>query len=82
MHAAGPGEAAGPVDLNPPVPEPVLDTDFISIYTGFEFVDDSNFYYAGFVAALNGDLLRQGFLFQGFGGIGDYDYLNSALPSP
>jgi hypothetical protein len=79
-RAAGPGEEAAPIALSPPVPEQVPDPDFMSIYTGFEFVDDANLYYAGFVAAVNGDLARQGFLVQGFGGFGDYDYLNSAVP--
>ena len=80
VRAAGPGQSADPTDLNPPVPEQGPDPAFIALYTGFEFVDDANFYYAGFLAALNGDLSRRGFVIQGFGGFGDYDYLNSAVP--
>ena len=79
-HATGPGESAGPVDLVPPVPDPVPDPDFITIYSGFEIVEDSNFFYSGFIAAVNGDLSRHGFLIQGFGGIGDYEYFNSGAP--
>ena len=82
-YAAGPGEAAPDpyadqpyLNVTPAAPDP----DFITIYTGYEFVEDSNFFYAGFIAAANGDLARPGFLIQGFGGFGDYEYRNSGVP--
>jgi hypothetical protein len=80
-RGAGPGESADSLDLNTPVPSSVADVDFMTIYSGFEFVDDANFFYAGLLAALNGDLSRRGLLIQGFGGIGHYQYLNSAVSS-
>lgn len=53
---------------------------FLSFDTGYALTEDSNFYYADFWAALNGDWSRPGFFIEGFGGWGDYDYLNSAVP--
>ena len=80
-HAAGPGEGAVYEDQGEPLEgKPIEpDTDFISIYTGAEFVEDSDFVWAGVIGALNGDLSRRGFLLQGFGGFGNYDYLNSEV---
>ena len=85
MQAAGPGEGAStpdPFGNQPYVEAQVieLNPDFITIYSGYEFVKDSNFYYGGFIGALNGDLSRSGFLVQGFGGFGNYEYPNSAVP--
>lgn len=86
---SGPGEAATFPDEpatqeitvgGPQEPVTPPDIDFMTVYTGYEWVEDSNFYYVGGVAALNGDLSRPGFLVQGFGGFGDYEYLNSAAP--
>ena len=82
-YAAGPGEAGG----QPYADEAYVDTkatepdkDFVSIYSGYEWVEDSNFFYAGFDVALNGDLSRRGFLLSGFGGFGNYDYFDSTVP--
>jgi len=77
--AGGPGEGAGPYEITAPTPTPVPGTDFISFYTGAEFVKDSNMVYGGAIAALNGDLARGGFLIQGFGTWGNYQYRNSAV---
>lgn len=87
---SGPGEAATfpqeedvvPIEeipeARPPVPQPAPAT--FSLYTGYSWVEDSNFYYAGGIAALNGDLSSRDFLIQGFAGWGDYDYFNSIVP--
>jgi hypothetical protein len=48
--------------------------------TGYAFTEDSNFYYADFWAALNGDWSRSGFFITGYGGWGDYHYFNSDVP--
>jgi hypothetical protein len=92
-HAAGPngpGESVGfPGDAT--VPPDGIDgdasaaaeagkTDFMSLYTGYSYAEDSNFYYLGGSAALNGDSSRPGFLIEGFAGWGDYSYLNSSVP--
>jgi len=77
--AGGPGEGAGPLEITT-TPTAAPGTDFISIYTGGEFVKDSSFGYGGAIVALNGDLARPGFLIQGFGGFGPYEYRNSAVP--
>jgi hypothetical protein len=85
---SGPGEAGQyPVnDVAPadefaePVPQAVPGTNFMSLYTGYTWLEDSNFYYIGGEAALNGDLSRPGFLVQAFGGLGDYEYPNSGVP--
>jgi hypothetical protein len=66
--------------LSLPAPNARPDTDFITIYSGYEFLDDSNYVYLGAIAALNGDISRRGFLVQGLGAFGDYDYVNPAVP--
>jgi hypothetical protein len=92
-HAAGPtgpGESVGfPGDATVP-PDGISGdasaaaeagkTDFMSLYTGYSYAEDSNFYYLGGSAALNGDSSRRGFLIEGFAGWGDYSYLNSSVP--
>ena len=50
------------------------------LYTGYSFAEDSNFYYAGVWAALNGDWSRPGFTIEGYASWGDYQYPNSAVP--
>src|SRR5262249_3287310 len=72
--AGAPGAGAGPIEITPTTPTAAPGTDFISIYTGGEFVKDSSFGYGGAIVALNGDLARRGFLIQGFGGFGPYQY--------
>lgn len=93
-HAAGPADpgervvfpddAAVPADKLPgvasPVAEAARETDFMSLYTGYSYAEDSNFFYMGGSAALNGDWSRPGFLIEGFAGWRDYHYLNSAVP--
>ena len=60
-----------------PMPKP---EGFLSFDTGYAWTEDSNFYYADFWAALNGDWSRPGFFIEGWGGWGDYHYLNSDVP--
>ncbi len=92
-HAAGPSGPGEPVDFpdDATVPadgisgdaSPVAEageTDFMSLYTGYSYAEDSNFYYVGASAALNGDSSRRGFLIEGFAGWGDYHYFNSVVP--
>ena len=55
------------------------DTDFISLYTGYSWAEDTNYYFGGFWAALNGDWSRPGLVFSGYGAWGDYEYPNSAV---
>src|SRR5262249_37766703 len=73
-HAAAPSEPS--TDLAPEQPQ----VDSVSVYTGVEAVKDAWFFYGGAEVALNGDMSRRGFLIQGLGGIGNYKYLNSAVP--
>ena len=63
-----------------PRPTVSVPEGFLSFDTGYAVTEDSNFYYADFWAALNGDWSRPGFFIEGFGGWGDYDYRNSAVP--
>ena len=85
---SGPGEAgASPVrdvapaeELAETIPSSVPGTNFMSLYTGYTWLEDSNFYSVGGEVALNGDMSRPGFLLQAFGGFGDYEYPNSGVP--
>ena len=72
--AGGPSDPS--TDLTPGEPH----VDFATVYSGFEVVKDSWFYYGGAIVALNGDMSRRGFLIQGLGGIGNYKYKNSGVP--
>ena len=90
-YAAGPAGPGEPPDLPtvkpveipsevPPVAEPAPETDFMSLYTGYSFAEDSNYYFAGVWAALNGDWSQRGFVVEGYAAWGDYQYPNSAVP--
>ena len=91
-YAAGPTGPGEPRDLHdaveadeipgevPSVAEPAPETDFMSLYTGYSFAEDSNFYFAGVWAALNGDWSQRGFVVEGYAAWGDYQYPNSAVP--
>ena len=85
---SGPGEAGAypdesvvPTDeFADTAPADVSDTSFMSLYTGYSWLEDSNYYYVGGQVALNGDMSRRGFLLQAFGAFGDYEYPNSGVP--
>jgi hypothetical protein len=77
---AGPGEGGGYETVAPRPAEAAPETDFLSFDTGYAFTEDSNFYYADFWAALNGDSSRSGFVIDGYGGWGNYHYFNSDVP--
>jgi hypothetical protein len=73
-HAAGPSDPS--TELAPDQPH----VDSVSVYSGVEAVNHSWFFYGGALYALNGDLSRRGFLIQGLGGLGQYQYKNSGVP--
>jgi hypothetical protein len=81
-HAAGPGD--NPAGLPNPnettVEEKPSKPDFVSVYSGFEGVKDANLFYGGFDIALNGDLSRRGFVFSGYGAVGNYTYQKPTVP--
>jgi hypothetical protein len=77
-HAAGPGDPIAPVDLTPATSP--TNPDWVVLYSGYEFVNSANNFYTGGIVALNGDISRRGFLIQGIGDFGNYNYLNSAVP--
>jgi hypothetical protein len=83
-YAAGPGDNPAPQpnsDETSIVEKPSKpDTDFVSIYSGFEGVKDANSFYGGFDMALNGDLSRRGFVLSGYGAFGNYTYRNQTVP--
>jgi hypothetical protein len=78
-HAAGPAGPGEAVGVAPPPAEEVEKPEFLSLDTGYAFTEGTNFYYADFSAALNGDSSRSGFFIEGYGGWGDYHYFNSAV---
>ena len=73
------GETDGTPESVPTVAEPADDTDFMSLYTGYSYAKDSNYYYAGVWAALNGDWDRSGFIVDGYAAWGDYEYPDSGV---
>ena len=91
-YAAGPTGPGEPRDLpdavvsdetlvpGPSVAEAAGETNFMSLYTGYSFAEDSNYYFAGVWAVLNGDWSRRGFVVEGYAAGGDYQYPNSAVP--
>ena len=66
-HAAGPAGPGEAVGVTPPPAEEVEKPEFLSLDTGYAFTDGTNFYYADFSAALNGDSSRSGFFIEGYG---------------
>ena len=78
-HAAGPAGPGAGGGVAPPPAEEAEETEFLSVDTGYAFTEGTNFYYADFSAALNGDSSRSGFLIEGYGGWGNYHYFNSAV---
>jgi hypothetical protein len=76
----GPGEGIDSSSFTLPAAQAAPETNFLSIDTGYAFAEGSNFFYADFYAALNGDWSRPGFFTTGYAGWGNYHYFNSAVP--
>lgn len=73
-------EYDGVIVPGPSVAEAADETNFMSLYTGYSYAEDSDYYFGGFWAALNGDWSRPGFVIEGYAAWGEYGYPNSAVP--